>query len=177
MQVKFDDYVNMVRSRAHYYAKCFSMDYDEIEAQGFLIYCKTITKFDNKKASFSTYLYRNLSGNLLAYCRQKKEKEGLENYDEPFEKYTDLREAKESQPTIEQLLQYAKNHITSDTYDVLFWIVNREWEDSKRKKKPSMKDARWFFCGVKKWDVKRIYDAWAELKYFWRSGIFMPITE
>jgi hypothetical protein len=85
-KIKFDDYVNMVRSRAHYYARCFKMDYDDVEAQGFLIYCISLKDFDKKRASFSTFLYRNLSGRLRDYCKMKTERENLGLFNNMYEK-------------------------------------------------------------------------------------------
>ena len=181
-KIKFDDYVNMVRKAAWHFAKKFGMEYEDVEAQGFLIYCMSIEKYNKKKASFSTFLYRNLSGYLLEYCKTKTEKKRLDSSLEDFLKTDlfgdginfDIFAARKSNPTIDELLHYAKNYLSSDAYKVLAWILDRQWE-SGGCKKPCIAHARQLFCGVRKWDMKRVCLAWNEIGDFWHSGLFTAI--
>lgn len=167
--IKFSKYVNMVRKLAWHYSKRFQMEYEDVEAQGFLIYCISLRDYHKSKASFSTFLYTNLSGRLLDYCKQKKAIEGLDNFDEPFEAYIDLWQARESGVALERLLAYTKCRVSSDAYEVFSWILHRQWENEGCAK-PTIAHAKWLFFGVHKWDMGRIQAAWAEIGDFWHSG-------
>jgi DNA-directed RNA polymerase specialized sigma24 family protein len=145
-KTEFDNYVNMIRSRAHYYAKCYNMDYADVEAQGFLIYCISLKDYNKKRASFSTFLYRNLSGRLLDYCKIKTKKEkhdcrlseifNLE--DENTDIGFDIFAAREAEPNTEQLLSYAKCYLTSGAYKILKWLLNDRLAEFRSRANPSL---------------------------------------
>ena len=129
-KIKFDDYVNMIRSRAHYYSKCYRMEYSEVEAQGFLIYCMCIKYYQKNKASFSTYLYRNLSGRLRDFCRNRAQQENKECcleeiFDEEIASKIgfDFFVARENGPSVKQLLDYAKCYLSGEAYSILKWLL------------------------------------------------------
>lgn len=174
--IKFDDYINLVRSRAHYYAKCYGMEYADLEVQGFLIYCKALEKYRIEKAGFSTYLYRYLSGRLGDYCKRVKKIESLDySLDDQASKetndtYLDILADKDYEPTIDQLLRYALDYLTPDAFVIFKWIITCQWEMNYNKK-PSITQVLWEFCGLNKWTVKRVHTAWIEIRDFWRGGI------
>jgi hypothetical protein len=161
-KIKFTDYVNMVRSRAHYYARCYRMDYEDIEAQGFLIYCMAIRDYNKKRASFSTFLYRNLSGRLRDYCKQKTEAESLDNFDEAFESFTDLFEARKDCPQ-EQFLQYAHDYLTPFAFKILKWLVQDQLSCLRSKTKPSLIS----MAKILSVSLDTLNSAWQELSDFW----------
>jgi len=163
-QIKFDDYVNMIRNRAHYYSRCFKMDYLDLESQGFLIYCMCLKKYKKSKASFSTFLYQNLSGRLLYYCKQKNEMEGLDNFDEPFETFIDLWQARESHP-VEGFLQYAYDYISIDAYKILKWLVYDQLADFQSKTNPSLN----VMSQRLSMPLEKLKAIWQEIGDFWNS--------
>lgn len=178
VKIKFDDYVNMVRSRAHFYARCYKMDYADIEAQGFLIYCFSLESYKKKKASFSTYLYQNLSGYLLAYCKQQREKTSQEMFleDAYFSEMKsavnnsiddnisfDIFSAREDGPTMEQFLQYANDYLTPIAYNILEWLLNDRLEGLRFKKKPSLR----IISNALLISLEKIETAWQEISDFW----------
>ena len=180
----------MIRSRAHYFTKCFYEKlgkryddlYADLEAQGFLIYCISLEDFDKNRASFSTYLYRNLSGRLSDYCKAKEENESLDIGFVDLLKTDafdggicfDIFSAKKCNPTLDELLRYAKDCLSSDAYKVFSWILKRQWEN-KGCKTPSVTQAKWLFCGVSKWSIERVHRAWAEIGDFWHSGLLEQV--
>ena len=133
-----------------------------MEAQGFLIYCVTLRKFKKIKASFSTYLYQNLSGYLLAYCKQKKSNEGLDNFDEPIETFIDLWQARESQP-MEQFLQYASDYLSSVAYNILKWILTDQLVEFRSKNNPSLVS----ISKTLNISLEKLLEYWRELSDFW----------
>ena len=176
-KIKFDDYVDMVRNRAHYYARCFHIDYEDVEAEGFCIYCLTINNFNKKKASFSTYLYQNLSGYLLAYCKRKMEKEHLDSsLDELLipklmrnsgaidaDLDFDIFPAREGGPTKEQLLSYAECYLSTNAFNILKWILNEGLTGFRSKTCPSFNSISQRLSI----DLLTLKLAWQELTDFW----------
>jgi hypothetical protein len=145
-ETEFDRYVNMIRSCAHYYARCYKMDYEDVEAQGFLIYCMSLKDYNKKRASFSTFLYRNLSGRLRDYCRMEAKAEDFNldfsaifnpkdlNIDFGFGNFP----AREFGPDIEQLLLYAKSYLTPGCYKIFKWLLDDQLVEFRSKVHPSL---------------------------------------
>jgi hypothetical protein len=116
------------------------MDYSDLESQGFLIYCICLKKYKKDKASFSTFLFQNLSGRLCAYCKQKVARECLDVFDcadWTFEEFIDSCPARESTP-VESFLQYAYDYISTDAYKLLKWLVYDHLFEFRSKNSPSL---------------------------------------
>ena len=178
--IEFDDYVGIVRERAHYYTKCYRMDYEEVEAHGFWIYCKALENYKkNKNASFSTFLYINLSGRLRDYCRSLNHKtrldESLEDSitDECTISYKDSLQDRRINYTKEELMLFAKSVLSADAYKILCWVLDRSWENEDVTQKKIHASLQYAFCDVKKWSLDRVYKSWIELKDCWNSGLFL----
>jgi hypothetical protein len=147
------------------------MDYDDVEAQGFPIYCISLKDFDKKRASFSTFLYRNLSGRLRDYCKMKTERENIDYYfpgtsdleDERTDIGFDTFIAREPGPNTEQLLAYAKCYLTSGAYKLFKWLLDDRLEESRSKTNPSLtaiaKRSHIEF-GILKMYWKELFDFW-----------------
>jgi len=174
-KIKFEDYVNMVRKRAWYYSRIYKMDYDEVESQGFLIYCMSLKTYESKKASFSTFLYRNLSGRLRDYCQQIKDKtwqdmhlcdsyipEIKNNVNINEEIDFDIFKARET-ITEEEFILYAKCILTSRAYYVLRFLLKDQLIEFHSKSKPSLVKIS------KKLNIEldELVLIWKELKDFW----------
>jgi len=66
--INVKQYEPMLNSQAAFYAKKYKLDFDEVKSQAYLIFCETLEKYDNRKASFTTFLYARLHDlNRLAY--------------------------------------------------------------------------------------------------------------
>lgn len=66
-QIHYEDYRKLIASRAWSWSKKTGWDFQELMAEGNLVYAKIITKFDLNKSCFGTYLYNGLQihfGNL-----------------------------------------------------------------------------------------------------------------
>lgn len=182
-KIKFDDYVDMVRSRAHYYSKCFHMDYEDVEAEGFYIYCISLGAYKKNKASFSTFLYRNLSGYLLAYCKEKTRKSYLDcglsdvvcgkKYESDLsgDFDFDIFFARVCEPTVEQLLAYAEYYLTPVSFKIFKWILNEQFPDFRQKSNPFAVDLRKLtiksLSKVLSMNCETVERAWQELFDFW----------
>jgi len=178
--IKFDDYVNMVRSRAHYYSKCYGMDYADVEAQGFLIYCETLQDYNPLVALFSTYLHRRLSGRLNDYCKKIRK---IECHNESLDvklsneistTYQDLLCKSFNSFELEQLLLCARDCLSDDAYQLLSWAVQRQWENKKTvsNKKITIRDAYRVFSVFFNWSLARVNFAWEEISMFCKSDFF-----
>ena len=141
---KFEKYVNIVRKSAHFYSKKWGIEYDEMEAQGFLIYCECIDSFDFSKGNFSTYLTWQLM-RLNDYCRSYMRQKGIliedefKSDDEDFAceripSYTD-------NISLSEILSEGFAHLSKEAYEILEWILTRKWEkngEQKGRLKPSI---------------------------------------
>ena len=130
--IKFNDYVNMIRKWAHYYSRRYLMDYQDLESQGFEIYCQAIKNY-HKKASFSTFLYINLKGRLKDYCNSKVKLEEREfecSLEDEFNKELveklgfDILSAREKEPNAEQFLEFAKCYLSNGAYKIIKWLLS-----------------------------------------------------
>lgn len=170
----FEKYVNLIRSRVHYFSTKYGFDYDELESQGFLIYCECLEKYDVGKSKFTTYLYiqlNRLKDYILTYRRQQGE--NLQDYlsndvDVEGKDLVELLPSRELSPTMQDLLDDAKETLSENAYNILIWILNREWEEKQSKRTPTISMARRYFNLSK----KIIDQAWDECKTFWNCRGF-----
>jgi hypothetical protein len=173
-EIKFDNFANMIKERARYYAKYSKMEYEDIVAYGFVIYSVALTKFDASKASFSTYLYQFLSGHLLSYCKRdaKKRKHEVQlqampddlNINRDFD--FDIFPAREHSPLKEQFLLYAKYSVSKKAYNVLEWVLDTYLDGFRSKSNPSLVSM------AKKLsiDLSELKLIWQELSDFWNHS-------
>ena len=125
MKGQFEKYVDLIRNRAWEYHKKTGVDYEELESQGFLIYCECLEKYDISKSGFSTYLYIQLNrlGDFAkTYIRQKgvliddantsdlKQSDKVVSYGYKDEEKIYLVN-KEDSVTQEDLLKFAKDNL------------------------------------------------------------------
>jgi hypothetical protein len=159
--IKLDDFVDMVRSRAHYYAKKFNMDYVDLEAEGVIIYFHALKDYNPLKASFSTFLYQRLSGYLQHYCIKEATEKMFSIDDVPAD--SSIFVAREYGPSKDQLLSYAKSMLSPNAFIVLEWIVNDRLEELRSKKNPALNT----ISAKLSIDLFTLKLAWQELADFW----------
>lgn len=163
----FEKYANLIRKRAHEYSSKYGVDYEELEAQGFLIYCECLQKYDFTKAKFTTYLYIQLN-RLGDFVKTYKRQQGvmMEDYFANIvpegKTYEETLKAKASSPAVEDFLKEAKEILSENAYTLLTWIVGREWE-GKNKRTPTISMAVKYFNTTK----QAIEKAWEECRIFW----------
>ena len=167
MTEHFDKYINLIRKSAHHYSNIFNnIEYEEIEAQGFLIYCECVDKYDITKASFSTYLVSELR-RLGDYCESvyKHDRYGAYSIDNE-EITTDF--AYSELPTLQNLLEDARNSLSEMGYRVFEWILKRSWE-KKGRAKPTIKNV----CDAFSISVSVATKVWYEIGDFYRKGLVL----
>ena len=166
----FDKYVNLIRSKAWYYAKKYHIDYEEVVAQGYLIYCQCLQDFDVSKSGFSTHLYIELN-RLKDFCYTYNRQKGILLDDETDEQNNSISEKTmtSNYETVSQesILEFAKNNLSLDAYSLFSWIISRAWENF-HKTKPAFTDMKKHFND---WKNSRLKNAYEEIKYFWDSEL------
>lgn len=166
----FDKYANLIRKRAHEYSTKYGIDYDEMESQGFLIYCECLEKYDISKAKFCTYLYIQLN-RLGDYAKTYKRQQGvcIQDYystndcEADENNYEEMLPALNDSPAVADFLKEANEVLSSSAYELLVWIVGREWE-GKNKRTPTISKAVKYFNTTK----QAIEKAWEECRTFWQ---------
>lgn len=163
----FEKYVNLIRSKAWFYAKKTGIDFEEIEAQGYLIYCQCLENYDVTKADFSTHLYIEL-GRLKDFCKTYQRQKGkllddqVDSKGNPIPERTLTRDY--DLPQQESILKFAKENLSLDALSLLVWILSRAWEDF-HKTKPTYTDMQRHFS---EWKNIRLRMAYNEVKHFWK---------
>jgi len=172
-RVELGDYIGLIKSRAYYYYRCYGVDYDDVEAQGYLIYCLALKDFMKKKASFSTYLFIRLSGGLRDYCRIKTKKERLDQSLEGFidkikqrddadEKLSVILKAREGNDA-KHFLEFAKCYLSSNSYFVLKWLLHNQLLEFRNRCYPSLSA----ISKVINIPLEKLTDYWQEIGNFW----------
>jgi len=182
----FKRFVNMIRSRAWKYAKAYGMDYDDVEAEGFTIYCICLEKFNGKLASFSTYLFNNLNGRLNDYCERYVNQTYRVNLETDILSKTEtiigyelgvngvpvdaLKEPTcvastpaDYSETRDRFLDFAQDWLTPFAFGVLKYLVDRGF-DAGSERKPTVKKV----AEVLSMDNGSIQNAFDEIKGFWQ---------
>ena len=180
----FNKYVNLIKNRAWQCFKKTNIDYEDLEAQGFLIYCECLQKYDVSKSNFCTYLYIQLN-KLYDFAKTVKRQKGLlindfENnklgslsiYNEIAITQNDNVKLKENiiispNETIsqEKLLEFGKEQLSDFAYRILEWLISRIWE-GRYKKTPTIKMASIYFNQ----SIDIISKYWEECKNFWNNS-------
>ncbi len=60
----------MIHSKARFYSKKYSIDYTDCFSESCLVFVEACYTYNEKKATFSTYLYRLLDNKLNLYCKK-----------------------------------------------------------------------------------------------------------
>ena len=157
--VKFDDYVSMIRKKAHDYSKAYNVDYEEVEAEGFAIYCECVKSHNPSKGSFSTYLWSELR-RLRYFCIKYVNDMGGELSEEAI----DYIESPYNNVTFKDILEDASYHLSERAMEMFKWILERKWE-RKGVRLPSPHRAE-LELGFSRGEAKAV---WNEIKEYWNT--------
>lgn len=152
------------------------IQFDDVYAEGQLIYVQCLQSYTgNKGCKFTTYLYQNLVGRLAAMykCTLK-----------PMSHYEDLNFGEASGDDREisfesrlescnyniddnDLLITAKEELSYEGYQVLKFIISRDWEHAHAKAQPSIGQ----ICRKFGYSQNIVESIMGEIKQFWnRTG-------
>lgn len=166
--IMFEKYCKMIQKKACEVSKKTGVDYKELEAQGYYLYCEALETWDCNKSSFSTYLYYNLLQldsyieKDIGYSRGRKTE-----YISELDKYN-LEKTKEN-PELRNILELAKKILSSKSYNIIKWILNRVWETESIHKPTISACCRYFNLTRKEVEI-----SWNEIKNFWNNeGIYL----
>lgn len=132
----FEKYQKLIRKRCWQYHKQYKgkIEYEEIEAQGYLLYCEALENYDITKSNFSTHLWWKL-GFLDSWCKTivRRTEKNTEINENNFYVNSEYDEYKLD---FEDFIYNLSEKATK----VVKWILSREWEDF-HKTKPTIKMA------------------------------------
>lgn len=160
-EIAFEKFAKMIDKKAWDVSKKTGVDFEELQAQGALIYCKTLEKYDVSKSSFSTILYISLN-QLYEYSYYYRDRKRDKTLTEKVEKSI---ESIDINPSLKDFLELAKEKLTGDSYRLIEWLVNRTWEFQGRIK-PCITMAMRNFG----WDREYAKVVWADCKRFWNES-------
>lgn len=159
----FDKYVNAIRKQANYYSRHYNVEYEEVEAQGYLIYCECLETYDvTKGTKFITQLYSELR-RLKDYCEslKKHEKYSCLNLDDE-ESYDGISSRETT--SMKEILEASEDVMSDVARDVLKWMLERSWE-KKGRAKPTISNA----CEVFNISNNKMKEIWKEIGNFYYS--------
>jgi len=170
-QGQFDKYVNLIRKSAHFYAKKWNIDYEEVESQGFLIYCQCLEDYDVSQSKFSTHLSWELK-RLNDFCKTYLRQQGnlIEDYfktGEPDVSPIDILPARYENITLSEMLQYSVGYLSYEAYKLLAWILGRTWEQ-KGRLKPSIS----LVMNTFHYSREQATNLWNEVGEFYRKNLY-----
>ena len=161
MEITFEKFSKMIDKKAWEVSKKTGVDFEELQAQGALIYCKTLKDYDISKSSFSTILYLSLN-QLYEYSYyyrdRKRDKTLTEKVEKAIESYN-------ANPSLKDFLKFAKEKLSGDSYRLIEWLVNRTWEFQGRIK-PCLAMAMRHFG----WDREYSKKIWEDCRRFWNES-------
>lgn len=156
----FENYINLCRKVAWKYSIKYRIEYDDVEAESYLIYCECIEKYDPMKSSFSTYLFTALNGYLSLYCKkQVREIDGLTDNERLYD-VEDLS----LDVSMSELLESARNVLSNTAYRLVSYILSHEWDGGWYKHFTKNVGKRFLGFGGKKFD-----DVWNECSSWWND--------
>lgn len=170
-QGQFEKYVNLIRKSAHFYASKWNIDYEEVEAQGFLIYCQCIEDYDVTQSKFSTHLSWELK-RLNDFCKTYLRQQGdlIDDYyfnpDDRNLSPIDIIPARNENITLAELLEIGSKYLSSEAYKLFNWILGRTWEQ-KGRLKPSITLAMNTFY----YSREQATSLWNEIGNFYRNNL------
>ena len=156
---KFDEYVNIIRKRAHYFSDKYHFDYDECEAEGFLIYVNSLESFDPSKSSFSTHLYIQL--NRIADYIDQYNRKGTDELDEITERRIVSKYGNDKRS---EFLLLAREKLSPEAFKLIEYLLSFKWSKPNCYY-PTVSDMM-KFMGKTRVMINRLLD---ECKIFWQS--------
>jgi hypothetical protein len=181
-EIVFFNYKPMIEKSAWHYHRIYGLEFVDIQAQGYLIFCEALNKFDYDKASFSTYLFNELK-RLNHYCREQY-----------IRKYKSVQRIKHNHIRgyghnifinrlyVEETIKYDYKvfekvlnkidyeiSLSDDAKDILQYILSREWEDVETNWIPRFSYIKMVYA-TKGWAGNRIINSWNEIKLWWQNS-------
>lgn len=158
----FEKFTKMIDKKAWEVSKKTGVEFEELQAQGALIYLYVLDKYDvSKGALFSTYL--SLALNRLyefAYYYRDRNRDGV-----LLEKVEKSIKAYDINPSLKDFLELAKEKLSGDSYKLIEWLVNRTWEFQGRIKPCLAMVIRHFG-----WNREYAKVVWDDCKVFWNES-------
>jgi RNA polymerase sigma factor (sigma-70 family) len=121
----FKQYRNMINKAAWYFTrkikKCNDRDtFEDLQAEGFLIFCKAVDSFNPEKASFSTFLYTCLKNGLNSYVKTNYLKPDCVQFDDIFDYVV------KNYDQAELFFNEALNEISDSSKEMLIFILSMD---------------------------------------------------
>jgi hypothetical protein len=170
-------YQNMIRSAAWGAAKAWGLDFDDVESQGYLVFMEALERYEEGRASFSTFLFNRLK-TLNDYCEREVRLKGksipiLEEAPDSLS-YVDDWSMKPRTDACAELSDFTdfcdsltyletKASLSMDAKDLLQFILMGDWGKPGSDIKPSLFSVQKAYKD-RGWKPSRTTQAWNELK-------------
>lgn len=148
------------------------VEFDDVLAEAYLIYAWCLKNFsDEKNTKFSTYLYIQLRGRLADYYDVTYKVidlyENIVENNEDDDTYENNIVSKDYDLSEEKndIYESGKENLSYEGYEVLKYILSREWENEKRHNYPSVVQ----ICSKLGYPREVVLSSMDEIKSFWKK--------
>lgn len=159
----FEQYKPMINKAAWQCRRKYKfIEFEDLQAQCYLIFMECLSRFNPEEASFSTFLhYRLKTINDYCICQLRRISRNVEKIEPVDNRQFD---------TFKQILDGIELDIVlgRDARTILDFIVRRRWETPGRNWKPSYHSTRRWYRYMYGWDTKRFDEAWKQLQSYIR---------
>lgn len=158
---KLKDYEGLINKQSWVYARKYLLDFEDVRSQAFVIFCEALQKYDDRHASFTTYLWHQLRA-LETWC-----------WDEKRVRWFLSDSISEEYPMTKSPPKIDLGELGLDAAEIVRRITYGEFYDPNRLSYKS--GSRTTVAKTLKWNPDRFDDAWTEAKGWWKDFSQNPL--
>lgn len=166
MEQGYEDYQKMIANQAWKWASKSGQDFEELIAEGNLIFMTSQENFDPQKSRFSTYLYKSLNqhfGNLIeSFASQKRDSRMIADQD------IGLVASDSVDPESYAIFRDILSSLSNDSKLIINSVLETPAElvamMSRGKKTKMTKKVLTAYFKKQGWGISRIWNAFSEIK-------------
>lgn len=158
----FEQYESMINFFAWRATKLYHLEFEEVQAQCYLLFCEAMNRFDRTKGSPSTFFYISMKP-IYGWAWNEKKKY-LHYSFETFEPSYDF----DAFSKVVDLMEF-KRLLSSDAKELLDFLLEGEWDVPEFHVRPSFRMTKNWMMAYEDWTLKRTKEAFAEVKKWWHE--------
>lgn len=172
----FIQHQKMIQKKAHQSARAWHLDYQDLEAQAYLLFCEAARTYDPLKGKFSTYLTTCLKDLDDSYCRREVQGWVMNVSAKKFIQMRTIDDADvwgHTDPSFDKFCEVldmaeAAAALSADALDVLIYVLGFN-ECPWASRKPGRATAINWFRRRWGWAPSRVSHAWDEIKVWYNQ--------
>jgi len=166
MEAEYLKYQNMIAKKAWQWSNRTGWDFEDVMAEGNLVFCQSMATYNPALSAFSTYLFNSLQmhyGNMYNKMKVQKRSGFLTDFD-------DLKSSDGFNPEQQIIFQDMLEKLNDDAKVIINAILDAPEDLIKTARKPNGKYKlsrsilATYFKDCRGWAVNRIWNAFADIQ-------------